>query len=189
MQELNWKNVESLNKPLEIDKNLSDNGVYLRRNILGIITEDSDGNEQIKYSYEESYLTNSEYEAYILSKSITDELLDKEDSVAYKHREEKMNTGVLYSNGHKYKPKYIVDYKKIMDDVNAALDLITKAGATTSPLLGKTFNVYDETGTTENVVEMNIAQIVDLYFFLYTKKEEYYNEYKIEKELETSSTS
>lgn len=46
---LNWKTVESLEVPLEIDKNLSTSGVYYRKNIV-----ESEG----KYSYEEVVLSN-----------------------------------------------------------------------------------------------------------------------------------
>lgn len=46
---LDWKNVESLEEPLEIDKNLTTNGVYYRKNI-----EFSEG----RYKYEETLLPN-----------------------------------------------------------------------------------------------------------------------------------
>jgi len=46
---LTWKNVESLEEPLEIDKNLTTNGVYYRKNI-----ELDEG----RYKYEETLLPN-----------------------------------------------------------------------------------------------------------------------------------
>lgn len=46
---LNWKTVESLEQPLEIDKNLTSSGVYYRKNIV-----EEDG----KYTYEEVLLSN-----------------------------------------------------------------------------------------------------------------------------------
>lgn len=57
----NWKAVESLNKPLEIDCTLSESGVYVRKNIKEIQADD----EQIKYTYDETVLSN-EYRYDIL---------------------------------------------------------------------------------------------------------------------------
>ena len=47
---LNWKNAESLVRPLEVDCTLSDNGVYYRKDIV----ETDDG----KFTYKEVVLSN-----------------------------------------------------------------------------------------------------------------------------------
>ena len=50
---LKWKTVESLEAPLEVDCTLSESGVYYRRNIETVATEDG-----YKYRYEETVLSN-----------------------------------------------------------------------------------------------------------------------------------
>ena len=53
---------------------------------------------------------------------------------AFDEYENKLNTGVLYTNGFKYKPKYINDYKKIMTDVETAVNLIKILGGDPSSI-------------------------------------------------------
>lgn len=173
--ELQYKEVQSCIRPKEIDSTSSPNGVYLRKNI----TQEDD-----IYTYKEAFLSLEEYNQYIISKDITNEILDKEDSEAFQNYEKKLNTGVLYTNGHLYKPKYINDYKKIMDDVITALDLLIKAGGeqAAAQILAKKFTVYDETGLAKNAELMTVTEIITLYFYLYTVKEQYYQEYKAEKQ-------
>lgn len=50
---LNWKNVESMEQPLEIDTTLSTQGVYFRKDIEAVEIEDS-----VKYVYKEVFLSN-----------------------------------------------------------------------------------------------------------------------------------
>jgi len=50
---LKWKTVESLEAPLEVDCTLSESGVYYRRNIETVTTDDG-----YKYVYEETILSN-----------------------------------------------------------------------------------------------------------------------------------
>jgi len=50
---LDWKNAESLEKPLEVDCTLSDKGVYYRKDIQEVETEDN-----TKYVYKEVVLSN-----------------------------------------------------------------------------------------------------------------------------------
>lgn len=50
---LKWKKVESLERPLEVDCTLSESGVYYRRNIKTVATD-----EGYKYEYEETVLSN-----------------------------------------------------------------------------------------------------------------------------------
>lgn len=64
-----YKQAESLNKPLEVDKTLSPKGVYIRQNIQEVAYTDSEKVGKIKYTYDECFLTNSEYENYALVQS------------------------------------------------------------------------------------------------------------------------
>ena len=54
---LNWKKVESLEKPLEVDCTLSPSGVYYRRNIEEVQVENN-GEICKKYIYDEVVLSN-----------------------------------------------------------------------------------------------------------------------------------
>ena len=69
-----------------------------------------------------------------------------------------------------------------MSDIKNATDLIKDLGGDPSQILSQKFAIYDETGLAENMVMMNGLEVIDLYFFLYAKKEQYFAEYKAEKE-------
>lgn len=174
---------ESTIKPLEVDVNSSPHGVYVRRNIKEIEKNDGTDDEKIKvYRYQEAFLTKSEYEQY--SREILVGQIDGEsNSEEYERYKKKLDTGVLYTNGFKYKPKYIDDYKKIMSDIKTAVDLIKDMGGEAKEILSQKFAIYDETGKSENMVMMSGIEVINLYFFLYAKKEQYFAEYKLEKEL------
>lgn len=176
---LNWKNQESLNKPAIIDATMSKKAVYIRQNIQEIEVETSDGEKQLKYVYQEAQVSAEEFNLYIESLK-TSGIDTSPAGLAYQL---KLNTPAQYTNGHYYKISYINSYKEIMDDVNAAINLMEKAGADISPIISKQITIYDATGLAENAVNMTVSEITDLYFFLYMLKEEYYNEYKEQKAL------
>ena len=157
----NWKKAESRTKPDEVDKNSTSSGIYVRKDIEKIITQTDAGEEIEKYSYLECLMTPEEHQPYDLDKP------------------------VQYTNGLYYKPSYISDYKKVMDDVKTALDILEKCGGDTTQILGMKVTVYDATGLPANSRQMSIAEIIQLYFFLYLKKEELYNTYKASKVAET----
>ena len=75
MAELNWRNSESFNKPEAIDSTSSPNGVYVRRFITEVTTEDG----ETKYTYKEAFLTQEEYNQYQLMNTIAEQVL-KEDT-------------------------------------------------------------------------------------------------------------
>lgn len=176
---LNWKNQESLNKPAVIDTTMSKKVIYIRQNIQEIETETTDGEKQIKYIYQEAQVTAEDYNLYIESL----EASGADTTAVGIEYQLKLNMPVEYTNGHYYKLSYINDYKKIMDDVNAAINLMEKAGGDISGIINKKITIYDATGLTENAVNMTVAEITDLYFYLYVKKEECFNEYKAKKAL------
>lgn len=204
-----YKTVQSNEKPLEIDITSSQNGVYLRRNIVEKTKELEDGSSSTYFEYQEAFLTLSEYEQ--ASKDLLVGQINGEDNTAeYQAYKTKLDTGVLYTNGKKYKPRYHEDYGKIMKDLETAISLIKTSiseletilqnpditeeqrstfaatiqtlQTTLATVLTQSFAIYDETGTDENKVMMNAAEIIALYFFLYAKKEQYFAEYKLEKE-------
>lgn len=180
--ELTYKIAQSAEKPLLIDITSSPNCVYIRRDLRQI--QEPGENDEIRsyWRYNEATLTQNEYEDY-KNTLISNEINSNENSTAFDNYQKKLSTGVEYINGHKYKPKYINDYKNIMSDIKNATDLIKDLGGDASRILTQKFAIYDETGLVENMVMMSGLEVIDLYFFLYAKKEQYFAEYKLEKEL------
>lgn len=181
----NWKKAESRTKPDEVDKNSTSSGIYVRKDIEKIITQTDAGEEIEKYSYLECLMTPEEYQSYELSNNIVNSVLDKDITPEGQKYESDLDKPVQYTNGLYYKPSYISDYKKVMDDVKTALDILEKCGGDTTQILGMKVTVYDATGLPANSRQMSIAEIIQLYFFLYLKKEELYNTYKASKVAET----
>ena len=166
----NWKKAESRTKPDEVDKNSTSSGIYVRKDIEKIITQTDAGEEIEKYSYLECLMTPEEYQSYELSNNIVNSVLDKDITPEGQKYESDLDKPVQYTNGLYYKPSYISDYKKEMD---------------ATQILGMKVTVYDATGLPANSRQMSIAEIIQLYFFLYLKKEELYNTYKASKVAET----
>lgn len=173
---INYYDVEGATKPNEIDIDSSKFGVYIRRNIKEVTKTDGDAPVTL-WEYQEAYLTKSEYEEYS-NELIAGTINGENNSKEYEEYKNKLNTGVQYINGHFYKPKYINDYKRIMSDIKDAVDLMKDLGGDPSGILSQTFAIYDETGKTENMVQMTGIEVINLYFFLYAVKEQYFAEYK-----------
>lgn len=180
--ELTYKIAQSAEKPLLIDITSSPNCVYIRRDLKQIQEPGENGEIRSYWRYNEATLTQNEYEDY-KNTLISNEINSNENSTAFDNYQKKLSSGVEYINGHKYKPKYINDYKNIMSDIKNATDLIKDLGGDASQILTQKFAIYDETGLVENMVMMSGLEVIDLYFFLYAKKEQYFAEYKLEKEL------
>ena len=178
---LTWKTAESKTKPDEVDASSTSSGIYVRKNIEKVTSENESGEESIKYTYLECLMSETEYNNYSLEKNIVTSVLDEDDSTEGEEYKTNLDTPVLYSNGLYYKPNYISKYKSIMDDVKLAIDLKEKAGEDITEYFSRTFNVYDATGTDENKVSMTISEITDLYLYLYTVKEQFYSVYKAAK--------
>ena len=174
---LNYYLAESFNKPLEIDVESSPHGVYIRRDFKQIKKDLGEDKNSLFWQYQEAFLTKSEFEIFLANMGNLND-----NSTAFDNYQRKMSEGVEYKNGLKYKPKYIDDYKEIMSDIKNATDLIKDLGGDPSQILSQKFAIYDETGLAENMVMMNGLEVIDLYFFLYAKKEQYFAEYKAEKE-------
>lgn len=167
---LTWQKSESLVAPRALDTTISSTAVYIRRNIKVAEEENQNGETVKKYVYDEAIITQDEYK----------ELGDTDAKVLY---ELALNTPVEYpANGHVYMPSYISDYKREMDNIKTPLELIQICGGDISNIVpdiaSKTVNVYDATREYNNKVSMNIFELSKLYYFLYFKKEELYNEYR-----------
>lgn len=165
MKEIEWKTSESRLKPLALDTTISQEYVYLRKDINAVEAEDSQG-DYTKYVYQEAIIGREDFKA----------LGNNGAKVLY---ELALSTPVEYpANNHIYKPAYIDDYFKEMQRVKIALELIKLAGGDITPILAKTINIYDATNLKENRVSMTVLELSNLYLFLYLKKEELYNEYR-----------
>lgn len=175
-----FKQVQSKEKPTEIDITSSPNGVYYRRNIKEVEAETESG-IVIRYEYQEAFMTFDEWEEYemtVLSKKLNEE----DNSSEFEEYAEKLRTGVEYANGKKYKPIWHKIYSSIIDEFEPKINLYKLAGQDITPFLGIKTYIYDETGKFVNAELMNIKEVIDLWLFLYQKKEEYYGEYKAAKE-------
>lgn len=181
MTTITFKKVQSNKKPTEIDVTSSPNGVYYRREIKEVTKINDLGEETTLFEYEQAFMTLDEWEEYemtVLSKKLNDE----ENSAEFEEYQEKLKTGVQYTNGKYYKPIWHKLYSSIIDEFEPKINLYSLAGGDVSLFLAIRTNIYDVTGKLENAVQMNIKEVIDLWLALYVKKEEYYNEYKAAKE-------
>lgn len=64
MAELCYRKAESLMRPSEIDTTSSPDGVFIRENIEAVEVETESGEHIVKYTYDEAFLTQGEYELY-----------------------------------------------------------------------------------------------------------------------------
>lgn len=170
---INYILAESLEIPSEIDLTSSPDGIYVRRNINKIITDE----QKVKYQYEEAFISKNEYESY--SKELLVNKINNEDNSAeYEEYKKKLDTGVMYKNGKCYKPKWASIYSQKATEIKNMLDLYTQLGGDASAIATLTINVYDVTGLPKNAVPMTAKEIIELWLFLLMKQEELFNEYK-----------
>lgn len=159
---LNWKIAESTVKPIEFDDKSSPFGVYIRKDIVEVKTDD-----HVSFKYHEVFLTKEDYEQYRISLIVQELMGIEQQSESYKEYLAKMNMPIEYPiNNHLYKPKWAQEIY---------VDLISKMEVYTS---FQTIAIWDATGAPENVVDMNINQLKELTSFLGKVQEQYYNEYK-----------
>lgn len=169
---MQYKNVESLEMPSEIDKTSSPDGIYVRRNIKKVETENG-----FKYCYQEAFLSFDEYESY--SKELLANHINGEDNTKeYEEYKKKLDTGVLYSNGKYYKPKWADLYNKKVNEIMQMLTNYEKVGGKINSMYSIKVLITDATNKAENFVFMTVKEIIELWFFLLQKQEEFYNEYK-----------
>ena len=186
---INYKTVESLEKPSDIDLTSSSDGVYVRRNIKEIVLDDGIK----KYYYEEALISQNEYETY--SKDVlVGQIKDEDNTAEYEEYKTKLNTGVLYNNGKKYKPKWTKVYFEKAQEIMTMLQMRqamialqaqslneeqeTSADEQLPDISTLKINIYDETAAPENAVQMTPFEISNLWWFLMLKQEEFFNEYK-----------
>ena len=69
--QINWHKAESASQPAEVDKGLSPNGVYLRKNITEVEHSGIDQQSPVTmYEYDEAFLTSEEYQAYLIADTV-----------------------------------------------------------------------------------------------------------------------
>ena len=176
--EIIYQTVQGTVKPIEIDVESSPNGVYLRRNIKEV--EQTHESETIKmFQYQEAFLTKSEYEQ-VGKDLLVKELNGEDNSKEYDEFKKKLKTPVEYKNGKQYKPSWIDFYSEIIDEFANKMNLYEKTGGDISNIVNLKTAIYDVTGKAENAELMTAKEVIDLWLFLYTKKEQYFAEYKAE---------
>lgn len=177
--EIIYKQVQSSDKPIEIDITSSPGGVYVRRNIKQVEKELDNGEKSIYYDYQEAFLNPSEWEQYS-STLLVSEINGEENSKEFEEYKAKLKTPVEYINGKFYKPSWIDLYSGIIDEFAVKIDLYGKAGGDIKPIVELKTAIYDITAKAENAEMMTVKQVIDLWLFLYQKKEQYFKEYKEE---------
>ena len=173
---INYYDVEGGTRPNEIDIDSSKFGVYIRRNIKEVTKGEGDDAVTL-YSYQEAYLTKSEYEQYA-NDLLVGEINGEDNTKEYEDYKNKLNMPVEYINGHCYKPKWISIYSSIIDEFAIKAGLYEKIGGNLSPILSIKTPIYDVTGKAKNAVLMSVSEVIELWLFLYQKKEQYFAEYK-----------
>ena len=168
-----YKDVEGGAKPLEIDVDSSKAGVYIRRNIKEATNEEG----ATFWKYQEAYLSKSEFAQYS-DDLLVGEINGEDNTKQYEEYKNKLNTPVEYTNGHSYKPKWISIYSSIIDEFAIKISIYEKLGGSLASIIDIKTPVYDVTGLAENAELMSVAEVIELWLFLYTKKEQYFAEYK-----------
>ncbi len=173
---LNYKTVESGVLPCEIDISSSKDGVYIRRNIKKIETESETG-VLTKYQYEEAFVSHSEYET-VSKDLLVKQIFSEDNTPEFDEYKKKLDTPVLYKNGKTYKPKWADLYNKKLNEIIPVMNAYGQLGGDISKFKNLKVNIYDVEATSENAEMMSVLDIIELWFFLLTKQEEYFNEYK-----------
>lgn len=92
-----YYNAESNTRPLEIDSTISNTGVYIRQNIKEVkVMDESSGQEITKFQYEETFLSNEEYQDYQRLQLFASKIETKrENEIIDEYTLELINTGVI----------------------------------------------------------------------------------------------
>lgn len=171
--QIEYRQAESLTMPSEIDTRSSSDGIYIRRNVKKIVTDEG----VTKYQYQEAFLSHDNYEPYS-RELLVNEINGEDNSQEYENYKKQLDTPIKFVNDHFYKAKWISLYANIIKDFKDILELYKLAGGDIEQYLQIKTNIYDATGQPDQAVEMGIKDIIDLYMFLYQYKEQCFNEYK-----------
>lgn len=178
---LDYKPASSNVKPPLIDCSSCPGYVYIHRD-LKEITKTDDSNNEIKcWNYSEAFITADEYET-LKNELVANVINGVDNSQVFENYETNLDTPLTYTNGKTYRPRYINDYSKVMNDLLAPIVLAKLAGIDLTPFLNRKFTIYDSTGKEANAVEMSLQELINLYLSLYFKKEDFFKIYKKEKE-------
>lgn len=174
---LNYKTVESGVLPCEIDDTLSPDGVYIRRNIEKYKIESEFGETTEKYRYQEAFISKAEFNQVSMD-LLTLKIKGEDNTAEYEEYKRKLDTPVEYTNGKFYKPKWADLYNKKLNEIVPIITAYGQLGGDVSKFKNLKVNIFDVIATPENAEMMTVLEIMDLWFFLLTKQEQYFNEYK-----------
>ena len=172
---INFKRAESFNKPPRTEQVV--NGWYVRKNFaVEQVANDPQNEENLidKYTYDEAFLTDREYEIMLIGQEISGE---NYQSDAYLNYKAKLETPVVYpANGYQYKPVWI---KNAKGEDGTYIDLYDKAEK--FPDLMYPIPLWDVTNDPAKVARMTKEEFVSLITFLGSVQEQLYNQYKLAK--------
>lgn len=164
---MEYRQSESLNKPVAFDTKSSKVGIYVRFCVEEKERKDNDGIVTKYYSYIECYMTNAEWEQYKLAKQIQGETID----IPTMEYDYKMQQPVEYpvsegGNGFTYRPIWAEKvYASKIATLTAFPELLPIA-------------IYDTTDKEERMQKMTLEQLKALTLFLGNIQLEYFAEKK-----------
>jgi hypothetical protein len=164
---MEYRQSESLNKPVAFDDKSSKAGIYVRFCVEEKERKDDDGIVTKYYTYVECYMTNTEWEEYKLVKKIQGDNLD----IPTMEYDYKMQQAVEYpvsegGNGFTYKPIWAEKvYASKIATLTAFPELLPIA-------------IYDTTNKEERMQKMTLEQLKALTLYLGNIQLQYFDEKK-----------
>ena len=143
---ITFKRAEKINdKPERVEKAL--NGWYIRKSFKSEAVVDLQNEEikNIKYSYDEAFLTDDEYNIFLIGQEISGE---NYNSDAYLNYKAALDKPVIYpENGNKYKPLWV---KNAQGEDGVYIDFLQKGEM--FPELIYPIAIWDATENPEKIV-------------------------------------
>ena len=164
---MEYRQSESLNKPVAFDDKSSKYGVYARFCVEEKERKDNNGIVTKYYSYVECYMTNAEWEEYKLVKKLQGDTID----IPTMEYDFKMQQPVEYptsegGNGFTYKPIWAEKvYASKIATLTAFPELLPIA-------------IYDTTNKIERMQKMTLEELKKLSLFLGQYQLRYFDEKK-----------
>ena len=164
---MEYRQSESLNKPVAFDDKSSKSGIYVRFCVEEKERKDNNGIVTKYYSYVECYMTNAEWEEYKLVKKLQGDTID----IPTMEYDFKMQQPVEYpisegGNGFTYKPIWAEKvYASKIATLTAFPELLPIA-------------IYDTTNKVERMQKMTLEELKKLSLFLGQYQLRYFDEKK-----------
>lgn len=171
---IKFKKAESFIKPERVEKAL--NGYYIRKNFTTeeVVDQQDENIKNTKYCYDEAFLTDEEYNIFLIGQEISGE---NYNSDAYLNYKAALDKPVVYpENGYKYKPKWV---KNAQGEDGVYIDYLQKGKM--FPELIYPIAIWDATENPECIAKMDETEFMKLVAYLAAVQEKLYTEYKMAK--------